>query len=253
MAGDVLTAWATQNVMLILLAFARIGTALILMPGFGETRVPPRAKIALGFLISLCMMAALPLPEVPDKPSLVVILFACEALIGAFLAMCVRIFFVALHVLGGIIGYASGLSNAFAPPDANFEGASTVAALMHISMVALVFVSDTHHLILDGIMRSYQIIPPGEVMIADMTEQLARMGSSAFYIALMVGAPFVIFTILMNLAMGLANRVMPTMQVFFVAGPGLIILGMALFAVTAPSILENVLGEMADWLIALER
>lgn len=253
MTGDVLTAWATQNVMLVILAFARIGTALILMPGFGESRIPARSKVALGVILCLCMMPALPLPAVPDTPSLVVVLFATEALVGAFLAMCIRLFFVSLHILGGIIGYAAGLSNAFAPPDANFEGASSVAALLHVAMVALVFVTDAHHLILDGLMRSYQIIPPGKVMIADMTEQLARMGSASFYIALMVGAPFVVFTILMNLAMGLANRVMPTMQVFFVAGPGLILLGMSIFAVTAPSILENVMAEMMDWLMVLER
>ena len=251
--GDALTLWASGNIMLLFLVFCRVGTAMIIMPGFGETRIPQRAKIAVGVLVSLCMMAALPLPEVPDRTSLMIGLFAREVLIGIFLGMCLRLFIVSLHILGGIVGYAAGLSNAFAPPDANFEGASAVAALLHVAMIALIFVSNAHHVILDGVMRSYDVIPVGSFMIGPMTEQMAKIGAAAFYIAVMVGAPFIVFTILLNLALGFANRVMPTMQVFFVAGPGIIIAGMIVLAAAAPSILSQVLEQMTDWAITLER
>lgn len=250
---DPVAAWGSQNVYLLFLVFCRVGTAMIIMPGFGESRIPPRVKIAITVMISFCMMAALPLPTVPDQPSLLLGLFGREVIIGVFLGMSLRLFVVALHILGGIVGYAAGLSNAFAPPDANFEGASAVAALLQMALVALIFVTNAHHVILWGLMRSYQTLPVGSFMIGDMTEQLARVGASAFYIAVMVGAPFLMFTILLNLALGLANRVMPTMQVFFVAGPGIILVGLAILAAAVPAILSTVITEMTDWVMMLER
>lgn len=252
MAGDALNAWIGQNIALFILAFARIGTALLVMPGFGDSRIPPRARISVSVLITLSLFAALPLPAVSDQPAMLVLLLGCEGLVGVFLGMGVRLFFTSLQILGGIVGYASSLSNALAPPDANFEGASTVAAMLQMAMLALVFTTDIHHLIIEGFLRSYIVMPVGEIMLGDMVSQMARLGASAFYVAMMVGAPFLVFTILLNLALGLANRVMPTMQVFFVAGPGLILIGLAILAIAAPSILHHVSQSLAEWLITLE-
>lgn len=246
-----LSAWISQNILLFFLAYARIGTALLVMPGFGDSRVPQRAKIAISATLTFAMLGALPLPAVPDQPAQLVVLLAFEVLIGVFLGMGVRLFFLALQVLGGIIGYSSSLSNALAPPDANFEGASTVAALLQMSLIAIFFLTDIHHVLIGGFLRSYEAMPAGAPMLGDMVEQMARLGSQAFHIAVMVGAPFLVFTILLNLSLGLANKVMPSMQVFFVAGPGLILIGLAILAIMAPSIMDTVSGAMSDWLIEL--
>lgn len=120
-----------------------------------------------------------------------------------------------------------------------------------MGLLTLVFVTDTHHLMIGGLMRSYALIPVGGVIMGDLTEQTARLGAGAFYIAVMVGGPFIIFAVLMNLALGLANRVMPTMQVFFVAGPGLIVAGFVLLALTAAAILNTTLDAMSGWLLSL--
>lgn len=248
-----LEAYLTQNVILVLLAFARIGTAMMLMPGFGENAIPQRAKVSIAFLLSLTLYASLPLPPVPSSHGVLAGLLLIEVTIGAFVGIGARLFMAAFHILGGIVGYATGLSNALAPQDANFEGASAVAGLLHMAALALIFVTDMHHLMISGLVRSYQVMPVGVMMTGDMVEQLARLGGSAFYIAVMVGAPFLAFTILFNLALGLANRVMPTMQVFFVAGPGLILMGFGLLMLAAPAILQAVQGEFASWLMDLRR
>lgn len=251
MAQAVLTAFIGQNIMLFFLAFARIGTALLVMPGFGDNRVPQRVKISFALLLTLALFTALPLPPVSDKPAMLVLLLGFEVMVGVFLGMGVRLFYVALQIVGGIVGYASSLSNALAPPDANFEGASTVGALLQMSLLALFFAADIHHVLIEGFLRSYNAMPVGSLMLGDMVEQLARLGAQAFHIAMMVGAPFLVFTILLNLSLGLANRVMPSMQVFFVAGPGLILVGLLILAIAAPSIMDHVSGALSNWLIDL--
>ncbi|WP_134680606.1 flagellar biosynthetic protein FliR [Paracoccus ravus] len=248
-----LTDWLGLNIHMAVLAFARIGTALIVMPGFGEMRIPARARIAIAVLVTLCLLPALPMPAIPVAAAPFAALCALEALVGVFLGMGVRLFVISLHLLGGIAGFATGLSNAFAPPDANFEGANTLAALLHVAMIALIFLTNTHHLMLTAVLRSYGLIPVGQLILGDLVSQMARLGAAAFYLAAMVGAPLIAFAILLNLALGLANRVMPTMQVFFVAGPAITLAGLAILALAASSILHIVLMDLSDWLLALRR
>ena len=68
-----------------------------------------------------------------------------------------------------------------------------------------------------------------------------------------MGAPFYVLSLLLNLGMGLANRVMPAMQVFFVAGPGLIVAGLALLALAVPAILTYQNEQLSLWFAPLVR
>ncbi|WP_425051080.1 flagellar biosynthetic protein FliR [Psychromarinibacter sp. S121] len=253
MGGGILAQLAEQWIYAVALIFARIGTATILLPGFGDQSVPPRAKITCGLALAIGLMPALPPPQVPDNTSLLILLIAIEATIGAFIGLGARAIMAALHILGAQIGFASGLSNSLTPNQANAESASAIASLLTMGAIAAIFLSNTHHVILMGLMRSYAILPPGQIMLGDLAEQMARLGGSAFYIAVAVGAPFYVLSLLLNLGMGLANRVMPAMQVFFVAAPGLIVAGLALLALAVPAILSYHNAELANWFETLVR
>lgn len=246
-----ISAWVGQNVLSIMVAFARVGTAMILMPGFGDGRFPARAKIALCFLVSLCMLPVLQMPNISDSPTFLVGLFLREALIGVFIGMGARLFLAGLSILGGIIGFASGLSNAMAPQDSHTEGANSIAAMLSLAVVTLIFITNSHHIILHGLLMSYRLMPIGNLMLGDMVEQIARLGAMAFYSAVLLGAPFILFSVLFNLSLGLANRVMPSMQVFFVAGPGMILAGLLILAIAAPAILDHIIGALSGWFTTL--
>lgn len=246
---DFLTGW----VQLAALAFARIGTAVLLLPGFGDTQIPARIRIALGLVLTLALIPALPLPTPPEQLTGLALLIGGEAMIGIFIGTGARVLLSAMHLLGAQIGMVAGISNAFAPGVANSEGATALGAILTVSAVALIFVSDMHHLMITALLRSYAVLPPGQLPAADMAEQIARLGASAIRISASMAAPFLIVSILLNLGLGLANRVMPSMQVFFVAAPGMIIAGLALLALAVPAILELMVEDMADWLLGLTR
>lgn len=253
MAGSFIAQLAEGWIYMVALIFARIGTAALLIPGFGDTHIPPRAKISFGIAISIALMPALPSLEVPKDTNVFVLFLALEVLIGVFIGVGARLFMAAFHILGAVIGFAAGLSNSLAPYQGSPESGSTISTLLTFGAVACIFLTNTHHVILTGLMRSYVILPPGQVMIGDLTEQIVRIGSSAFYIAAAIGAPFFALSLLLNLGMGLANRVMPAMQVFFVASPGLIIAGFALLSITVPAILTYQNEQFAIWFETLVR
>ena len=78
---DFLTVW----VQLAALAFARIGTAVLLLPGFGDTQIPARIRIALGLVLTLALIPALPLPTPPEQLTALALLIGGEAVIGIFI------------------------------------------------------------------------------------------------------------------------------------------------------------------------
>lgn len=244
---------ATSLVLSAMLAFARIGTVIILVPGFGDARISARIRIALGVIVSLALLPAVPKTIVPDQPALLASLIAFEVTVGLFLATAVRLFLSTVHVLGAQISYSAGLANSISPNDGNFESASSLSSLVYMGAIAFMFATDTHHLILKGILLSYDAIPVGTLPVIDMAQQIARISADVFYIALSIGAPFLVFSILFNLALGLANKVMPAMQVFFVASPAMIIIGIGILAIAVGMILHTVNEELSNWLQDLVR
>ena len=231
-----------------MIAFCRIGTAVLLMPGFGDARIPSRVRLIFAVILSLTMLPVVPALAPIEQTSVLVGLIAFEVTIGVFIATGAKLLLAVIHILGAIIGQAAGLSNAFAPNDGNFASASTISGLLYMGALTFMFATNTHHLIISGIGLSYQAIPVGTLPVIDMAQQVARLSADAFYISVYIGAPFLIFTVLFNLALGLANRVMPAMQVFLVASPALIMFGLGILTVAGPMVLFVVNDELATWL-----
>jgi flagellar biosynthetic protein FliR len=58
-----------------------------------------------------------------------------------------------------------------------------------------------------------------------------------------LSAPILVFGLVFNVGLGVLARLMPQMQVFFVAVPGAILLGFAILAL----VLAAMMGEFADY------
>ena len=229
-----------------MIAFARIGTAMMFLPGFGEARIPGRHRLALAMILSLGLMPLIPVVP-PSQSTLLALLIAREALIGLYIGVGARILFTVTHSLGALIAFVSSFTNALSSGDTTYEGSTVVTSLLTIGGVALIFLTDTHHLMIKGLFVSYEAIPPTWTPLGDMSEQLVKLASKSLYITLMLGAPFVILGILLNLSLGLANRVMPGMPVFFVAGPAIIFLGLWLLTLTHGAIMSQFIDTFAEF------
>jgi flagellar biosynthetic protein FliR len=86
------------------------------------------------------------------------------------------------------------------------------------------------------------------IMPGDMADQIARAVSTSFWIAVSITAPFYVLGLLLNLALGLANKMMPTLPVFFVAVPVLIAAALIVLALSGPALFSGFLEFFSDWL-----
>ena len=231
------------------LVVARIGGALMFMPAFGETQIPLRARLSFALVLCAALYPATPIAaEMPGTPVGVVQMLASEATIGVWIGLVARVLLSALDFAGYQVGQVSGLANAFGPSLGSFEGATLVATLLLIGAVAAIFATDAHHMILRGLMMSYTVFPPGPLMPGDLAEQIVRAGARSLYIGTAVAAPFFVMGVILNLGMGLANRMMPQLPVFFVGAALLIAVGFLVLAVAIPSMMDFFLRELTDWL-----
>jgi flagellar biosynthesis protein FliR len=217
------------------LVFARVGSAFVVLPGFGEAYVTPRIRLLLAVAVSFAMAPAVAsrLPGLPSEPAQLLLLLGEEIGIGLFLGMIARLMLAALQVAGMIIGLQTSLANAFAfDPAFQQQGAVTSAWLAVIGLV-LIFVTDLHHLMLRAIADSYVAFPAGALPpIGDMAEAVTRVVSASFKIGVQMAAPFLAFGFIFFLAVGLLSRLMPQVQIFFIAMPAQIILGLAILVAT---------------------
>jgi len=225
-----------------LVVFARIGTAMIFLPGFGETYVPMRFRLLLALMVSLVMTPATPVVDlVPRGLDGLVALLALEVVIGLWIGLMARILIAMLHFAGYQVGVVSNLSNATAPD---------AASALLLGGVALLFATNLHHQILVALLDSYAIFPPGQIIPEDLALQAVKVAGASLRMGLSISAPFFVMAILANLAMGLANRMMPNLAVFFVAAPVLIAGVLLLLPIAVPEMLLGFHHLMAEWLSA---
>ena len=232
-----------------LLVVARLGSALVFMPGFGESQIPVQPRLLLALVLCAAVYPATPVPTVfPGETVEVFWLIGAEVMIGLWMGVTARILLAAMEFAGFQIGQVTGLANAFGPSLGSFEGATLVASLLLIGTVAMIFVTDTHHLILEAIIFSYSAFPVGLVMLEDLASQTVQAAQHSIYIGTAIAAPFFVMSVVLNLGLGLANRMMPQLPVFLVGAPMLIGVGFVILFVSIPAMMTFFLTDLANWL-----
>jgi flagellar biosynthesis protein FliR len=227
------------------LVFVRLGAAFAVLPGFAEAFVAMRFRLMLAGATSVLLapIVAPTLPEQPASPLALFSLLAIETGIGLFIGVTARLTLASIQTAGMIIGLQTSLANAFAyDPATAQQGAVTSAWLGSIALV-LIFVTDLHHLMLRALVDSYHLFPPGaDLQVGDFADATARVVAASFYLGIRIAAPFLAFGFIFFLALGLLARLMPQVQIFFIAMPLQIMVGFIVLAVALAIGMTTFLG-----------
>jgi flagellar biosynthesis protein FliR len=225
----------TINIFAFLLVFTRLGTAFMAAPGFGEGFVNPRVRLTIALAVSFLVMqfVADKMPSEPASPVELLLLLTGEVLVGLIMGGALRMVLSSLHVAGTIIAQQSGLAAAqFFDPGQMTQGAITSTFLTMIALT-MIFVTDLHYLFLQGTFASYTIFPVGELPpLGDLSMLVANFVQGSFKLGFQIASPFLVFGLTFYIGVGLINRLMPQVQVFFVAMPLQIVLSFAILAIT---------------------
>lgn len=236
------------------LAFARLGAAVMLLPGIGEAEVPAPLRLGLGLAILALLFPVLApgLPPMPESLAELARLMATEAVIGLWLGTLARILVIAFAMAGQAIATLIGLSSLFAYDASLGMGGTALGRAFALMAVVLVLSTGLYRLPLEALAESYTVMPAGAPFPAGAAAlAVARVGADSLDLALRISAPFVVGAVLLNVALGLLARLAPQVQTFFVAVPGQILAGLGLLALLAPPMIVTLVEALRAGFSAL--
>lgn len=217
------------------LIFARIGAVLLMLPGVGESYVPPRIRLSLALVVSLCLWPVVSqnLPPLPVSLGAMAGWIIREVAVGLAIGVMLRIFLTALSTAGEVVSLQTTLSFSQTANPLQAQPGTTLSAFLMLLGTTLIFATNTHHLFIAGLVGSYKLISPVQpLVVGDFATMAVRTLGDSFMLGVQLAAPVIVFALIFNLASGLVGRVMPAFQVFFAAAPLSIILGLSVFALS---------------------
>lgn len=236
-------------VLVYLLVFARVGAMVMLLPAIGQQTIPQRVRLilalAIAFAFAPTVAAQYPM-QAPQSVMALFILVAQEVTCGILVGAMAAIIMSSLQVAGYLIATQTGLAYAQTIDPTQGQQGAIVGNFFSLLGVALIFATDLHHLAIAAIAGSYRLVPPGGPLPTDdMAELTIRLVSGAFALGFQLAAPFLVFGFATTAAIGVLARLMPQLQVFFIATPINILLGFLLLSLLLGTMMTIFLNNYA--------
>lgn len=202
--------------------FARITAMLVTMPVFSYPMITPRIRTLLAFALALIVGSIVGVDSFPEVTSVwqMVSLMAKEILIGMIIGFGARMIFEGFAIAGAVVGLQMGLAMANVMDPTTRNNAPIVSQFWMLVMVLFFLAMDGHLFLVETLFRNFQLIPLGlGELTADAGDAIVKGGSRIYQLGIQFVAPAMVFLLLVDAGIGFMARVMPQMNVFFVALP----------------------------------
>jgi flagellar biosynthesis protein FliR len=234
-----------------LLLFCRVGACLMIAPGLSGGQIPAQIRlfVALGATLALAPMLLGEARLGEPGPIEMLRLIACELLTGAVIGMLARLFFTALETLAFAAASLLALANPFGVEFDTNHQTPPLATLITLGATTMIFVADLHWQIVIAIVDSYRAVPFGSAF--DARRSLTEIGSvlgQSFLVAVRVASPFFLYSVIVNYALALVNRVTPQIAIFFLAPPFILAGGIGLLYFTIRGQVAEFMAAFSSWL-----
>lgn len=236
------------------LIFCRLGACFMLMPAFSSNRLPAKVRLFLALGISYALVPLLGdgIARTVAGLSQAQLLLAIggELATGGIIGLLARIFFLALQTLMTAAAQALSLATPSSMMADDEGQVPEIATLMALSAVALLFATEQHWEILRALIDSYARLPPaGTFQTGASLALVVDRLTDTFLLALRLASPFLIYSVVVNFAVGLINKLTPQLPVYFIAMPIITAGGLLLLYATVDDVLRMFLGAFASWLV----
>ncbi|WP_026326267.1 flagellar biosynthetic protein FliR [Paenibacillus ginsengihumi] len=246
--------WLTQHLPGLMLYFCRITSFLVVSPVFSAHNVPAPFKIGLAcftaFIAYFAYGAATPV-TIDEQYFPYVIR---EVLVGIALGFVAYLFFTVVQIAGAFIDIQLGFGIANVIDPLTGAQSPVLGNFKYVIALLLFFAFNGHHMLLRGIIDSYEWIPLTNELFAlmyggQLSEFFIKSFGEVFALAFQMAAPIVISLFLTDLGLGLLARVAPQFNIFVIGLPLKILLGFAVLLFIFPgfeSLFRNLFNEMFE-------
>jgi flagellar biosynthetic protein FliR len=215
----------------------RIGAAFLAAPVFGAVAVPVQVRIILSAAIGILTLNVMTVQPPAEIFSLTTFLsIGAEALIGLALGFVLQIAFAAPLVAAETIGISMGIGFAAAVDPQNGQQSPALGNFLSVLLTLLFLSVDGHLILVDLIVRSYQVMPPGASWLAaERLRDIAMFGGYTFAAGLLLALPVGFLLLCMNVVVGMLSRSAPSLNLFAVGLPASLLVGVVALFVALPA------------------
>ncbi|WP_157016375.1 flagellar biosynthetic protein FliR [Mesorhizobium xinjiangense] len=214
------------------LAFCRIGSCFMVMPGLSSVRVPVQIRLFVAVAASFALLMHLwdsLLPIADSQPAVLAGLVLSEVATGALIGLMARIYILALQFVGAAMAMMMGYGALVTPSIEEADAQPPLTNLITFGALLLLFIGNFHHEIIKALVASYRIAPPNLLFnprsaLTDVTDTL----SESFLVMIQLGSPFIAYGIIVNLIVGFLNKLTPQIPIYFVSLPFVLAGGLVL-------------------------
>lgn len=233
----------------LLLILVRISCFFITVPMFMSRSIPASIKIGLSFFLAVIVIISTEQDGIPAFTAAYLILIMKECIIGLGLGFIASILFYAIQLAGTFIDLQSGFAMGAVFDPQSGTNANLTGRFKNALATLFLFSLDGHHLLIQGVLESYQWIPVDALVPAlvdgSISTLLLETFKSSFVIAFLLAAPIVFTLFLVDLVLGIIGKTSPQINlmvvgfsvkigvyylVLFLALPGFFLLLHRLFA-----------------------
>lgn len=214
---------------------ARVAGFLTATPVYFSGQAPARIKAGLTFALSLLLFPVLApfVGAVDFRPAAFLLLFINEVLLGMMIGLVARFIFVSVEFGGTVIGYQMGFAAANIFDPQNQRQTALISQFQNVFAILLFLALDIHHYFIRIAVRSYELLPPGNLDFGgNAVPYLLELSSRMFMLGVQFSAPILVILLLSGFILGILARVFPQLNVFMLSFPLNIMISFVVMALT---------------------
>ncbi|WP_201859721.1 flagellar biosynthesis protein FliR [Microvirga soli] len=245
---------ASSEILLgIFLIFCRVGGCLLIAPGFSSFRIPMQVRLFIALTTSLALAPVL-LTRINNgvtdlAPATMLVSIGSELLTGLLIGLLGRVYFLALQTMLSAVAMALSLGGMPGTPIDEAEPLPPISSFIMMAATAILFFSDLHWELYRGIVESYTRLPMGVGFGTRLSlNQLVDQITAAFVLALRISSPFILYSVIVNLAVGLTNKLTPQIPVYFLATPFIMLGGLFIMYFAVQDYVLLFIDALSVWL-----
>ncbi|MDQ3263127.1 MAG: flagellar biosynthetic protein FliR [Myxococcota bacterium] len=232
------------------LVAARVIPTIAFSPWMGGESVPTEVKVGLGLMLTIVLFPAVSerISEVPTGPLPFLLTLLKEVFIGVSLAFIISMVFDAARVAGHMVDVMTGAQQAQMQVPMLGQQGSIWSGFQLMLTVTLFLTMNGHHWVINILGDSLVLLPVDQFPrfshgIWGFFELIMRVFGDLMRLGIALAAPGLLAAFLVDLSMGMVNKVAPQVQVFFMAMSLKPIVGALVMFVTLYEILSRIGGE----------
>ncbi len=234
---DILPYLTPAKIIIFILVVSRLSGMFITAPLFSTYPIPMEVKSGLialtAFIVYPIISSITPANAVPHNMWALGWMIGKEIIIGSMIGFCVNIIFIAIQMAGHLLSMQMGLAVAEVLDPVTRHQVPIIGQLYLFMAVILFLGINGHHYLFTGVFESYSLIPIGVDfhLTGELIEGIIYFTSQIFTLAFNIIMPIFSVLLLTDVLLGFMSKMMPAMNIFVVALPIKIYIGLILMIV----------------------